>query len=283
MIEATCSRRDGASVLFNLPGYRVIDAVVTALGVRRVVIESSEAEAGCPSCGVLTSRVHQRITQRVRDVPVAGPVLVVWSKRRFACAETACERRTFAERTTQVPFRARCTTRLREEVLDAVVRFGRAVAEVAGSFGLAWWTVQRTLLAVAPADPDTVPVRRLGIDEHRYRSVRFFRDATGGWVRYEPWMTTFVDLGTGQVLGVVTHVDRVAELLPWPWRARRHSRRRRSATAPDRLPSDGRQPPRDPSMEGSARAHFLDRHGPDPPRSPTHGQLIVVNAILRWA
>lgn len=210
MIEATCSRRDAASVLFNLPGYRVIEAVVTALGVRRVLIESTEAEAGCPSCGVLTGRVHQRTNQQIRDVPVAGPVLVVWSKRRFACAERRCERRTFAERTAQVPFRARCTTRLREEVLAAVVRSGRAVTEVAGSFGLSWWTVQRTLLAVVPADPDTVVVRRLGIDEHRYRSVRFFRDATGGWVRYEPWMTTFVDADTGQVLGVVDGRDSAA-------------------------------------------------------------------------
>lgn len=210
MIEATCSRREAASVLFNLPGYRVVDAVDTALGVRRVMIESTEAEGACPSCGVLTSRVHQRTTQRVRDVPVAGPVQVVWAKRRFACAEKRCVRRTFAERTEQVPFRARCTTRLREAVLAAVVRAGRAVAEVASSFALSWWTVQRTLNAVVPADPDTIRVRRLGIDEHRYRSVRFFRDPAGGWVRYEPWMTTFVDADTGRVLGVVDGRDSAA-------------------------------------------------------------------------
>jgi hypothetical protein len=48
----------------------------------------------------------------------------------------------------------------------------------------------------------------LGIDEHRYRSVRFFRDpATKAWKRYEPWMTTIVDLDTGQVLGIVDGRD----------------------------------------------------------------------------
>jgi transposase len=58
------------------------------------------------------------------------------------------------------------------------------------------------------ADPDSVVVRRLGIDEHRYRSVRFFRDpATNAWRRYEPWMTTFVDADTGRVLGVVDGRD----------------------------------------------------------------------------
>ena len=56
-------------------------------------------------------------------------------------------------------------------------------------------------------DPDDVLVRRLGVDEHRYRSVRFFRDERGGWRRYEPWMTTLVDADTGRVLGVVDGRD----------------------------------------------------------------------------
>jgi transposase len=48
----------------------------------------------------------------------------------------------------------------------------------------------------------------LGIDENRYPSVRFFRDpATKAWKRYEPWMTTIVDLDTGQVLGIVEGRD----------------------------------------------------------------------------
>jgi transposase len=55
-------------------------------------------------------------------------------------------------------------------------------------------------------DVDTLPVRRLGIDEHRYRSVRF-RDRAGAWRRYEPWMTTLVDLATGRVHGVVDGRD----------------------------------------------------------------------------
>ena len=48
----------------------------------------------------------------------------------------------------------------------------------------------------------------LGIDEHRFRSVRFFRDSeSSSWIRHEPWMTTIVDLDTGQVLGVVDGRD----------------------------------------------------------------------------
>src|SRR5690606_40008150 len=57
---------------------------------------------------------------------------------------------------------------------------------------------------------DQLLVRRLGIDEHRYRSVRWFRTKAGGWRRFEPWMTTLVDLTTGQVLGIVDGRDSAA-------------------------------------------------------------------------
>ena len=49
-----------------------------------------------------------------------------------------------------------------------------------------------------------------GIHEHRYRSVRWFRTDDGAWRRFEPWMTTLVDLSTGQVLGIVDGRDSTA-------------------------------------------------------------------------
>ncbi|MEO5315806.1 transposase [Pseudarthrobacter sp. CC12] len=55
---------------------------------------------------------------------------------------------------------------------------------------------------------DKLSPRMLGIDEHRFRSVRYFQDsASKVWTRFEPWMTTIVDLDTGQVLGVVDGRD----------------------------------------------------------------------------
>lgn len=73
MIETTGSRRDAASPPFNLPDFRVIDAVDDGAGGRRVLVESL-APPGCPSCGVVATRVHARREQVVRDVLVAGPV-----------------------------------------------------------------------------------------------------------------------------------------------------------------------------------------------------------------
>ncbi len=117
MFEPTGLPRDAASVLFDLPGYRVVQAVddVDDDGrpVRVVTIASEAAEAACPACGVLSDRVHQVRASRLRDIPVAGRVEVVLRRRRFVCAETLCGKRTFAEVTDEVPLRAKATTRLR--------------------------------------------------------------------------------------------------------------------------------------------------------------------------
>jgi hypothetical protein len=59
--------------------------------------------------------------------------------------------------------------------------------------------------ALLQTDSDTIELRRLGINEHRYRSLRLYRqtDGTGGWTwhRHEPWKSTLVDANPGQVLG----------------------------------------------------------------------------------
>ncbi|UUZ45005.2 transposase family protein [Janibacter limosus] len=58
---------------------------------------------------MIATKVHSRRLQRVRDVPVAGAVEVVWAKRRWFCSEPRCGRGTFAEATGQVPRFARST------------------------------------------------------------------------------------------------------------------------------------------------------------------------------
>ena len=212
MSEPMGSRRDAASVIFNLPGYRVIEAADLPLGGRRVKVQPVERGEGCPECGVVSRRVHAWSVQRVRDVPHAGRVEVVVRKPRLVCDEPLCRRRTFTPATAELPVRARCTSRLRAAVLDAVIGSGRAVAEVAHDFGVAWWTVQAAVNAAAVLLPsiDDLHVRRLGIDEHRYRRVRWFRDESGGWRRVEPWMSTIVNADSGQILGIVDGRDSAA-------------------------------------------------------------------------
>jgi Helix-turn-helix domain of transposase family ISL3 len=108
-----------------------------------------------------------------------------WSGVGSSATSRRAHGRTFAQVTQQVPGRARVTTRLRGLVLEAVVVGGRAVSAVAAEHALGWWTVmsQVCLAGLLLADPDTVPVRRLGIDERRYRSTRFYREPDGTWRR----------------------------------------------------------------------------------------------------
>jgi transposase len=138
-------------------------------------------------------------------------VEVLWSKYRWHCEEQACPRLSFFESTAQVPRRARSTSRLRDHVVDAVINSGRAVSETAAAFAVSWWMVRAALneaCFLTLPEVDELSPRRLGIDEHRFRSVRFFRDPdSSSWIRHEPWMTTIVDLDTGQVLGVVDGRD----------------------------------------------------------------------------
>jgi len=84
--EPTGVRRDAASLIFNLPDYRVIEATDVPGGARRVLVESGEPP-GCPACGVVATRVDSRRRQRIRDVAVAGAVEVLWCKWRWFCDE----------------------------------------------------------------------------------------------------------------------------------------------------------------------------------------------------
>jgi transposase len=223
--EPTGVAADAATILFNLPDYHVISTTVIA-GRRQVIIETDQPP-GCPDCGVIASRRKERRLQRLRDIPVAGPVEVLWSKYRWYCEERACDRLSFFESTPQVPRRARSTSRLRDQLVDAVIRSGRAVSETAAGFAVSWWMVRAAVTEACLLnlpDVDALNPRMLGIDEHRFRSVRYFQNpATKAWTRFEPWMTTIVDLDTGQVLGVVDGRDHkgVGEWLfarPLDWR-----------------------------------------------------------------
>ena len=203
---------DPATMLFNLPQYRVIGVTRDAVGCREVFIDIPAVEAGCPSCGAMSGRVHQRTRQQVRDVPFDGQVTVWWMKKRWRCAEPLCAKATFTEHTEQVPPYARLTTRLKERIVGALSGEVRCVDAVSRELGVTWPTVMRQLTRARAAQQAREAARprlvySLGIDEHRFRSVRWFKDDDGKWARVEPWMITFTNLATGQVIGVVDGRD----------------------------------------------------------------------------
>jgi hypothetical protein len=70
-------------------------------------------------------------------------------------------------------------------VLGAVLTVGRVVSEVATGIGWGgeWCNGPQMPRPTVLTDPDEHPVRRLGIDEHRYRCVQFRRGPSGAWRR----------------------------------------------------------------------------------------------------
>jgi transposase len=84
---------------------------------------------------------------------------------------------------------------------------------VAADYGVVWWTVLATVNAAVVLLPNVgdLYLRRLGIDEHRYRRVSWLCDPDGGgWRGVEPWMTSIVNADCGQVLGIVDGRDSAA-------------------------------------------------------------------------
>lgn len=196
--------RDAATVLFDLPGYRVLDAQDGLVG-RWALVEPVARVGHCPDCGFDSARVHSRPVSRVADVPLAGRLQVRVRKRRLWCDNDSCDRVTFTQTTDQLGLRARITTRLAARVVDALAAEARSVSAVAAEVGVSWPTVMRLVAATVTAvhDPDRVPVRRLGVDEHRFRSMRFVKLTDGPTVKIDPWSIVFTDLDTGAVLDVV--------------------------------------------------------------------------------
>ncbi|RNL48235.1 ISL3 family transposase, partial [Arthrobacter oryzae] len=204
MLQIT-QTRDAASILFNLEGHIVLSAERAGAG-RTVLVEPIEREGACTDCGVMSSRIQARPVHRVRDVPCGGsPVEVRVRKRRLACLEPQGPRRSFVQTTDEIPLRSRLTSRLVAGMVADLSAELRAVSRVAGTSGVSWTTVMRVMedTAVVDGGVDRRLVRRLGVDEHRFRRVRYLKNEAGKVTRVEPWSIVFTDLDTGAILDIV--------------------------------------------------------------------------------
>ena len=61
---------DRTTLLFALPGFRVLNVTLEPDGGRVVLVESSAKEGGCPSCGVMSSRIKDRPVCRLKGLLV---------------------------------------------------------------------------------------------------------------------------------------------------------------------------------------------------------------------
>ena len=196
--------QDAASALFGVEGLRVADVQAGPGGAVEVwTVTDWPAAAACPDCGTVSSRLHETVVTRPRDVRRAGdPVDLRWVKRRWKCAAEACTRRTFTEWLPAVPPRCRITRRLREQAASEVADRGITPAEAARHAGISWPPAHDAFAAAADRllGESAAPVAHLGIDEHRRGRPRWRRDEqTGEYVQLaDRWHTCFYDLSGKQ-------------------------------------------------------------------------------------
>jgi transposase len=195
------------AVLFGIEDeFDVVSVDRLEPGQVKIIIESVSREGPCPACGVVSGRVKDRPLRRIADLPASGQQTQLWwRKRRLVCVEALCPRTSFTQTSEAIWPRARVTQRLRRQLATAIAGGNRAVSEVAREYGVSWPTAHRALVTAAAGWlPEPAPTTRLGIDETRFRSVRWLLDGIT-WKRSDPWLTSFVDCSTdgpGSLLGL---------------------------------------------------------------------------------
>ncbi|MGO4234851.1 hypothetical protein [Pseudarthrobacter sp. YAF2] len=108
---------------------------------------------------------------------------MLWSKSA-GNAKSPPARLSLFESTPQAPPRARTTIGLRNQVVDAVIRSGRPVAETAAGFAVSWWMVRAAvteacLLQLPDADKLSTRMRMLGMDTGQVLGMVDGRDHKG--------------------------------------------------------------------------------------------------------
>jgi len=198
---------DPTAVLFGLEEeFSVLDVERIDPVSVKMIIEQTVRAGPCPACGVRTSAVKERPLRRLKDLPACGQTVELWwRKRRLVCREPQCRQQSFTQVCGAVRPWGRVTERLRQRVAEAIAESNRAVSDVAREYQVSWPTAHKALVSAAAAWlPEPEPTTRLGIDETRFRSVRWILNGIT-WKRSDPWLTSFVDCsrdGSGSLLGL---------------------------------------------------------------------------------
>lgn len=140
-----------------------------------LVVKATRAQAECPRCHRLSTRVHSYYTRTVADLPWHGVVVRLHLRtRRFRCKNSLCTKRIFCERLPRVVATyGRKTVRMNE----ALELIGLLLGGEAGSRAtqkLAMSTSPDTLLRRVrqAALPATMPPRVVGVDDFAFRRGR---------------------------------------------------------------------------------------------------------------
>jgi hypothetical protein len=128
-----------------------------------------EAQARCPACGAVSSRVHGGYGRVVSHGAAGGqPVLIALSVRRFRHLDPLCAKVTFAEQAgaVSVQYRQRSVRLLGMLAGFGLELAGRAAARLAGTLGVPVHSSTVLRLVMAPPDPPVTAAPEVtGVDD----------------------------------------------------------------------------------------------------------------------
>lgn len=158
-----CTRCD---VLLGLEGVRV-ERSPTCL---TATVSTPRQLMGCPGCGVVAVGCGRRV-RRLRDVPGALPVAVLWRQRTWRCPDAGCPVGVFVEQhPALVAPRGSLTVRAVTWAIGQLRYEHATIAGQARQLGTTWKTLWRAgeprLVELTDDEARLAGVTTLGVDEH---------------------------------------------------------------------------------------------------------------------
>jgi transposase len=211
----------GVSALVGLEGFVVTAQLLD--GTSRewwLAVETSEDRAWCETCGVRGTG-HGRRRVVVRDLPIGErPVVLVWAKRLWRCAEPTCPAGTWSEHSDEIAPRAVLTERARAEIARRVGPGAHSVAQAARDFGVSWHAAMAAVRDHGRPRVDHLArlgaPRAVGLDETSFLAATPMHPTL--------LVTGIIDLDTGRLIDVLparsaTAVTDWLASKPAPWLA----------------------------------------------------------------
>jgi transposase len=186
-----------------IPADLVVDHVLSNAEQVTILTKPHQPSAPCPTCAMVSARVHSLHQRTLHDLPWQGrPVVLRISLRRFRCRNPACPRQTFVERLTET---ARPSSRRTERRATMQCDLGLALGGEAGAR-----LAKRLAL---PLSPDTL-LRLIGRTDSLVAAPatpRVLAVDDWSWRRGHRYGTILVDLERNSVVDLLP--DRQAESL----------------------------------------------------------------------
>lgn len=188
------------SVLLELPEFEVIKQDIFDSHYL-IHVEKLETQERCTFCGFYASKVHDRRTKKVRDLPILNkPLYLIVTVKRYHCDNCG---EVFSSRFDSIELHQRYTNRFRQFVYKQVLN--STVEDASQKLEIPYSTVERIFYSIAK-DEAVKHKESLEAIQHEKQSITLSMDeiAVRKGHRYE---TVLYDADLGAVIGMNQNRD----------------------------------------------------------------------------